>query len=311
MGAGCGGGVGKPADQVSVRLKWAHEAQFAGFYAADQKGFYAEENIAVTQNPGGLEYDEALMVASGQDDFGIVVAEEVLAARGKGIPLVTIAVIYRKNPSVFFTLKESGIKKPVDFIGKKVAVNPDDFQLPAMMARLGIDMAQFEAVPPDYSMDAFFAGEVDVWEGYLTSQVLTAREKGYELNIIYPDDYGIHVYGDSIVTTERMIEENPDLVERFLRATLRGWYYAIENPAEAVDMTLQYDPLLDRNHQMRMMETQTPLIHTGEAEIGRMEDSVWQQMHQMLLDGGVLAQPINISEAYTTQFLNKIYGRTE
>ena len=232
-------------------------------------------------------------------------------ARGKGIPLVTIAVIYRKNPSVFFALKESGIEKPEDFIGKKVIANPTNFRLPAMMARLGIDMAQFEAVPPDYSMDAFFAGEIDVWSGYLTSQVLTAREKGYELNIIYPDDYGIHVYGDSIITSERMIEENPDLVERFLRATLKGWYYAIENPAGAVDMTLQYDAALDRDRQMQMMELQTPLIHTGEAEIGRMEDSVWQQMHQMLLDGGVLTQPINIAEAYTMQFLNKIYVRTE
>jgi len=100
-------------------------------------------------------------------------------------------------------------------------------------------------------------------------------------------------------------------VERFLRATLKGWYYAIENPAEAVDMTLQYDATLDREHQVRMMETQTPLIHTGEAEIGRMEDSVWQRMHQMLLGGGVLTQPINMAGVYTTQFLNKIYGRTE
>jgi len=100
-------------------------------------------------------------------------------------------------------------------------------------------------------------------------------------------------------------------VERFLRATLKGWYYAIENPAEAVDMTLQYDATLNREHQVWMMETQTPLIHSGEVEIGRMEDSVWQQMHRILLEGGVLTQPINMAEAYTMQFLNKVYGRTE
>ncbi len=76
-------------------------------------------------------------------------------------------------------------------------------------------------------------------------------------------------------------------------------------------MTLQYDPTLDRDHQVGMMVAQTPIIHTGEANIGWMEDSVWQQMHQMLLDGGVLAQPINVAEVYTMQFLNKIYGEVE
>ncbi len=300
--------VKKPPDQVSVRLKWLHAAQFAGLYVADQKGFYAEENIEVTLNPGGLEHDESELVASGQDDFGIVDASQALVARDKGNPVVVITVIYRISPMVCFALQESGIEKPGDFIGRRVVVNPADFTLPAMMGKLGLGMDQIEAVPPGYNMEPFFTGEVDVWTGYLTDQVIRAREQGYELNLIYPDNYGIHVYGDTFITTERMVEENPDLVERFLRATLRGWRYAIENPDEAVAVTLKYDENLDEAHERASMEAQIPLIHTGEDQIGWMRDEIWQGMHRMMLEHGILDEPVDVDRLYTIEFLQKVYG---
>ena len=307
--AGCGRReVKKPPDQVSVRLKWRHQVQFAGLYVADQKGFYAKENIEVTLNPGGLEHDEIKLVASGQDDFAIVNVPRVLVARSKGNPVVVCAAIYRINPTVCFALRGSGIEKPEDFIGRRVIVSPTNFILPAMMSKLGLEMDQIEAVPPDYNMDTFFAGEIDVWCGYLTSQVVIARKRGYELNIIYPDDYGIHVYGDIVITNEAMIGNNPDMVERFLRATLRGWRYAIENPGEAVTITLKYDENLNESYQMAMMEALIPLVHTGEDQIGWMRDEILQGMHQILLEQGILEEPVDIDKAYTMEFLHKIYG---
>lgn len=307
--AGCGTPeAARSPDQVSVRLKWLHQAQFAGLYVADQRGFYAEENIEVTLNPGGLEYDEIELVASGQDDFAVVGAPRALAANAGGVPVVTIAVIYRINPTVYFALKGSGIERPQDFIGKRVRVSPGDFVMPAMLAKVGIGMDQFEAVSPDYGMEAFFAGEVDVWGGYLTAEVVTAREQGHELNLIFPGDYGIHAYNDGIITAERTIQENPDLVQRFLRATLRGWRYAIENPDEAVAITLKYDEELDEAQQRAMMEAQIPLIHTGEDEIGWMRAEVWEGMHDILLEHGILDQPLDSDEAYTMEFLYEIYG---
>ncbi len=300
--------VEKPPDQVSVRLKWLHSTQFAGLYVAEQEGFYAEENIQVTLTPGGPDHDELELVASGQDDFGTISAPQVLLARGKGLPIVTIAVIFRINPTVYFALQESGIERPEDFIGRKVRISSTDFVLPAMLAKLGIDMDQLEAAPPDAGMDAFFAGEVDVWAGYLTSQVVTARQQGYELNIIYPDDYGIHIHNDLIITTERMIQEKPELVERFLRATLRGWRYAIENSEEAVAMILRYDEELDEASARAQVEAQIPLVHTGEDQIGWMRAGVWEGMHDILLEQGILDKPVDVDKAYTMEFLQKVYG---
>lgn len=314
MGAGCAG-VERPADQVSVQLKGVHQAQFAGFYAADQKGFYAEENIDVTLNPGGpgISLDKRLAdLIGGETTFAIVGAEEVLAARVQGKPVVAIATIFQKNPRVYVSLKGSGIERPQDFVGKKIMVSDQQkIQHQALLKRLGIDPDTIELIPYERDVTPLTTGQIDAHMVYRTGTGLAFDETGYELNFIWVDDYGIRFYADTIVASEELVQQDPELVERFLRATLRGWYYAIENPAEAVDMTLQYDPKLNRERQVRMMETQTPLIHTSEAEIGRMEDSVWQQMHQMLLDGGVLAQPINVADAYTVQFLNEIYGKAE
>jgi ABC-type nitrate/sulfonate/bicarbonate transport system substrate-binding protein len=121
-------------------------------------------------------------------------------------------------------------------------------------------------------------------------------------------DYGIRFYADTIVASEKLIRQKPELVKRFLRATLKGWRYAIENQVEAVELTLKYDPTLTKDLQLKMIKAQIPLIHTGNVNIGWMEKSIWEEMHQTLLDAGVLAQPINLTEAYTMQFLNDIYG---
>ena len=306
--AGCRAQEDKKAlDQVSVRLKWLHQAQFAGLYVADQKDFYAEENIKVTLHPGGVEQGGNALAASGEEDFAIVGAAQVLVARSQGLPVVACAAIYRTDPVVYFAMSGSGIERPQDFIGKRVAVSPANFVLPAMMNKLGLSMDQFELVPLEHDMKTFFDGKVDVWIGYLTDQVIAAREQGYELNLIYPAHYGIHVYSDVIIASENMIADNPDLVERFLRATLRGWRYAIENPDEAAAITLKYDETLDEAHQKAMMEAQMPLIHTGEDQIGWMKDEIWQGMHEILLEQGVLTEPLDVEQVYTTEFLQAIY----
>ena len=306
--AGCASSPKEPPDQVSVQLKWVHSVQFAGMYLAEQKGFYADENIAVTFKTGSPDIDEIESVASGRNIFGTVSAPGVLRAASAGIDITAIAVIFRINPVVYFTMVDSGIKTPEDFVGKKVRRSSQDFVLPAMMSNLGIDMDQLQLMPNILDMEAFFNGEVDVWLGYLTDQVITARSKGYKLRIFYPDNYGVHVYNDIIITTGRLIDENPGLVERFLRATLRGWRYAVENPDEAVATTLQYDDTLDKEHLKLVMAAQIPLIHTGVDNIGYMQVEVWEEMYQMMLSHGILEAPLDPETVYTTDFLHKVYG---
>ena len=310
---GCGPQeVEKPLDEVTVQLKWVHQAQFAGMYAADQKGLYAEEGIAVTLNPGGPDIPPdqvASGLVAGEAEFAIIGGDQLLAARARGDPVVAIAAVFQRNPYVYVSLRDSGIERPQDLVGKKVMVASEaEIQHQALLRKLGIAPTAIEQIPYERDVTPLLTGQVDAHTVYRTGTGLAFDETGYELRWIWMEDYGIRFYADTIVASEALVEENPDLVERFLRATLQGWRYAIENPEEAVDMTLQYDPTLTRDRQARMVAAQTPLIHTGEDRIGWMRAEVWREMHDTLLEQGILDEPLDLDTVYTLEFLHTVYG---
>ena len=302
--------VKKPPDKVTVQLKWVHQANVAGFYVAQERGYYAEENIAVTLVEGGPDIDEEERVAAGQADFGMGAPDRIFVHRCQGEPTVAIAAIYRRNPLVFVTLADSGIERPADFLGRTVAIAGADgeLQFEAMMNKLGLDIGQVDIVPYSYDYAPFYNGEVDITMAYATGGLIRMRQKGYQVNLIWPSDYGLHLYADTLITTDQLIAENPDLVTRFLRATLRGWREAIEDPEAAVAIILKYAKEADPELQTQMMEASVPLVHTGEDQIGWMRAEVWQGMHDILLEQGILDEPVDLDKVYRMQFLQKVYG---
>jgi NitT/TauT family transport system substrate-binding protein len=305
--------VKKPPDEVTVQLAWTHEALFAGFYAADQQGYYAAEGLEVTLLPRpGPGADTIAVVMDGTAAFGVDYGAGLVISRSQDQPTTAIATIYRRHPLAFITLAGSGITRPHDFPGHTIRTlvpGSSAVAFEAMMARLGLDSDSVEQVDVGFDLSPFFAGELDIWPAFMNSTVLTAREQGYQVNLILPEDYGVHLYGYTLFTTEQLIRENPDLVLRFLRATLQGWQWAVENPEEAGPLALKYDPELDAAHQVAVMEASVPLIHTGEDQIGWMRAEVWEGMHDILLEQGLLDEPLDVDEVYTMEFLQKVYGR--
>lgn len=298
---------GGPSDEVVVQLKWMHQAQFAGFYVADKLGFYTEENIDVTLKPGGDEISSDGIISDlvkGEVDFAILGGDMLLDARCRGEPVVAIAVIFQRNPYVYVTLRDSGIVSPYDLVGKKIMVPEDGrVQHNALIRKLDIPKNSIELVPYERSTEPLTSGSVDAYMAYRTGPALAFEEQGYETNFIWVDNYGIRLYADTIITTEKTISGNPSMVKRFLRATLNGWRYAIEHPEEAVEATKEYDVRLSKFRQLRMMQVQTPLIHTGKEKIGWMNRDVWIRMEYILLGKDI----IEIDEAFTLKFLNEIY----
>ena len=303
----------KTRDQITMQLKWIHQAQFAGCYVAEKKGFYARENIDVTLNPAGPKVSAGMKVAglvSGKSHFAVIGGAELLKARRQGEPIVAVAVIFQKNPYVYTTLRGSGIHRPRDFKGKKIMVPAEGrTQHEALLRKLGIAETDITHIPYIRDTKPLITGQVDVHMVYRTGLALAFEEKGIEVDYIWVDDYGLRLYADTIVTTERLVRQNPKLVERFLRATLDGWRYAIENQAEAVDITLQYNATLRKDRQMRMMASQTPLIHTGEASIGWMKKSVWEEMQEKLKPESPSDKKLEIGNVFTMEFLHRIYGK--
>jgi NitT/TauT family transport system substrate-binding protein len=293
-----------------VQLKWVHQAQFAGLYVAQEKGYFAEEKIAVDFIEGGSDIDIVGEVTSGNAQFGVTAPEHIIKERLAGKNVIAIAAVFRRNPLVFVSKKGSGIKRPSDFLNRRLATSEDGkVQLASMMNRLGLDISKTRSINYDYQYNSFINGEADITSGYTTGGIMRLLNKGHKLNIIFPSDYGIHLYSDTLFTTDELIARNADLVKRFLKATLQGWREAVENPREAVEITMKYarekDPIL----QMKMMEAQLPLIQTGEDQIGWMKPEIWNGMHQLLLEQKIIPEPVDLEKVYTTRFLENIYGK--
>lgn len=303
----------KKPDDVTLQLKWVHQAQFVGFYMAQEKGYYAGENLRVTFLQGGQGIDYAQRVLSGQADFGVMGPEDILFKRSQGEPLTAVAAIYRRSAVVFVAKADSGITRPADLQGKIVAsgggVNRDfELQFHAMMKKLGLGVSTVKVIPYDSTYAAFYKGEVDVTPCFSTGGLIKIRDKGMKLNLIWPSDYGIRFYSDTLATTDRMIREKPDIVTRFLRASLKGWQDAVGDQKEAVAVTLKYADVSVHELQGKMMEAQMPFVHTGEDKLGWMRPDQWNKMYQILLEQKTLANPFDVKQAYTMEFLKTVHG---
>jgi len=293
---------------ITMQLNWTHTNAFAGYYAADQNGYYAAEGLAVTFLEGGADVDHITPVLDGKAQFGTVSADVLILARAEEKPVRAIAILYRRSPVVFLALANTGITRPQDFVGKKIRVTTNLVPtLRAMMARVGISPDQYNEVTLPSDLALFASGQVPVWGAYLNVFVSDVKQAGFKVNIIYPDDYGVHFYGNSIFACDDYIAANLDVVRRFLHATLKGWNFAVENPAAIGQMVVKYKPDADAAREVAQMTASLPLVNTGEDHIGWMKPEIWASMGQTLREQGVLTAPLDVTQVYTMQFLEEIY----
>jgi NitT/TauT family transport system substrate-binding protein len=297
----------RPLREITLALSWVHQAQFCGPYYADRHGLYAEQGLRVAFVPASIDRDPLDEFLAGKYDFVITQPELLIIARQKGHRIKAVAVTYRVHPLVYLALASSNIRLPQDFRGKTVAVGYDNrLPLIAMLKKLQIDPSEIKLVERDYGYDGLLKGDYDVVAGWRTNELLRARRDGLELNVIAPYDYGITFYGDALVVRESLIEQEPELVERFVRATMRGWDRALQNTAEAAGLALHYDPTLDLAHQRELLHASAPLVHTGIGQIGWMRTEDWETMIRTLYEEGLIPAPPRPEDVFTTRFLDPI-----
>jgi NitT/TauT family transport system substrate-binding protein len=299
-------------DKVTVQLSWFHSVEFAGFYVADQKGYYADENLAVTLKPGGADVLPSQEVADGKADIGVTGGDQLLVARSQGLPLKAIAAIFRQSPVALMALADSGIKTPQDLVGKRIGVispnydNNNDIQLLAMLRQAGIDQSKVKlVVTEDYSVGSLTSGAMDVYSGFAMNEPVDAKLRGLDVNLILPQDYGVSIYANVLFSRQQTLDERSDVVQRFVRATFKGYQYAIEHPDEAADLALKYDKTLDVAFQRASMQAEIPLIDTGDVPIGTMDNPVWQNTNDILVQQGLIKSPVDLSTVFTNKFVEK------
>lgn len=292
-------------ESVTLRLKWFHQAQFAGFYVAKDKELYKAAGLNVDIQPGGPDFPAIQMVTGGNEQFGVTSADQILIARSKGVPVVALAVIFRRNPFVLFSLAKSGIKAPADYVGRNIGVKiggNEELIYRAVLAKAGIDKTKLNEVPVKFDITPLLAGAVDVWPGYLINEVLAAREKGFEVNVVSPPDYGIDLYADTLFTTEKMLKEKPEIVRKFVVATLKGWSSAIAAPEAAAQITVKYSAKLTYDHELAMMRASLPLLQPDAQPVGWMDAANWSATQKLLVEAGFQKTPVEIGKAFTVEF---------
>ncbi|MES9933297.1 MAG: transporter substrate-binding domain-containing protein [Candidatus Sedimenticola sp. PURPLELP] len=271
--------------KVTIQLKWFHQFQFAGYYAAIEKGFYAEEGLDVElreRDPATSPIDEVL---AGRAEYGVADAG-LLLSRQKGEPVVLLAQLFQHSPLVFTTLKDSGIRTPFDLAGKRVMFDykaQSDAPLLAMLLNTLGSLDKVEPQQTSFRKRDLWEGAVDAYSAYVTDQPFWFREQGIEINVIDPRDYGVDFYGDNLFTTEHEIRGHPDRVERIRRATLKGWRYALHNQEEVINLILDKfntKNLTSDHLQYQARETEKMIV-PGFIQLGSVESSRFQKLAEI------------------------------
>ena len=224
-------------EKVVLQLKWFHQFQFAGYYAAKEKGFYDEVGLDVEIKQRDLKYNNIDEVINGNAQYGV--ADSILILyRLKQQPVVIVSPIFQHSPSVFISLKKSNISSVYELNNKDILFYPNDtdgFSLLAMIKKFDLDVNLVrERYKDDYMR--LINNEVDVMPAYIANEPFLFKEKGYDVNIINPTNYGFDMYGDMLFTNEDEAKNNPIRVEKFKEATLKGWKYALENKEEIIQL---------------------------------------------------------------------------
>ena len=269
------------ADKVTIQLKWVTQAQFGGYYVAQDKGYYSAAGLDVTIKPGGPDIATPQVIAGGGADVIVDWMPSALASREKGVSLVNIAQIFKKSGMMLTCRKDSGIKSPSDFRGKTLGVwfYGNEYPFLSWMSQLGIPtqggsngvtvLKQGFNVDPILQKQAECVSTMTYNEYW---QVVDAGLSPSELVVYKYEDQGVATLEDGLYVLEKNLRNKAfvDKMARFLRASIKGWKYAADHPDEAADIVLENDDTgaQTEKHQRRMMREINKLVGNQPQGIG-------------------------------------------
>lgn len=276
---------------VKLQLKWwEHQFQFAGYYAAIEKGYYTDEGLAVTLLPGGAEVDVPEAVTDGDADFGVFGAE-LVQKRLQGADVVLLAIIFQHSQRALFVDGRSAIVTPHDLKNKEIIINSKErAEFLAMFAAEGIAPEELLLQPKDKSsMQRLLSGEVAALNGNIANQPFQFRKMKRPVRSIRPIEYGVNFFGDALFTSEKFLKKNPEEVEAFRRASLKGWAYALANQEEIIDVIISKYHSTKSKEQLHYEAAITQsLILPNLVELGTINPRIIQNIANTYTELGLL-----------------------
>ncbi len=321
---GCTAGTGGPVSAPTAPEKPPKKAvfmagykpqanlPFVGVYVAQEKGFFKEQNLSVEILHSAGQGEHLKLLLAGHIQFTTANAESVLKQIADAdAPITAVALIGQKSEQAYAVLADSGINSPKGWEGRTVGykVYPSPEYL-AILNAAGVDRSKIKEVAVGFDPRVLLERKVDVYPLFISNEPYLLRKLGAEIKLFDAAQYGLPTLGLTYIVRRDLIEEDPDLIGRFLKAALRGLYYAFENEAEAVDIVMKYAPREDRDHMAYMLRTEKERALTDLTRsrgLGFMTEGQWRALHDLLVEFKGISRPIDIQRAFTDRFLNQTY----
>jgi len=294
---------------IDLGVGFVPNVQFAPFYVAQAKGFFAEEGLEVDLEHG-YENDFVSLTAQGDRQFAIASGDQVILARAQGLPVVYVMKWYQRFPVAVMALVEMGIDAPEKLAGHSVGI-PGLFGASyvgweALVYAAGLDETDIKLESIGFTQsEAISQGQVDAAVVYLTNEPVQLTQAGMDVDIIQVSDY-IDLVSNGLITNETVIRDNPDLIRRLVRATLRGVDYTIAHPDEAFTIARQAVPEItddDAPTQRAVLEASIDLWRSDQPGVS--DPQAWSDSAEFMLDTGLIETPVELETLYTNEFITQ------
>lgn len=300
----------KPADHVAFLLDWKAGMEYTGFFVAKDLGYYKAADLDVDIQDGSSASISAKLVAAGKHSLGMSSGDAIAIAVENGMPIKSVAVLFQQSPVVIYSLKELGISKAEQLVGKTIGVSTGDTKynyFQGLLNRLKLNNGQIKEVTVDWEIAPLLTGKVDALLGYINNQPVQVEMQGKAVNIIKLQDYGMNLYNESIIANSDFIKTHPDVVQRFVTASLKGWKYAVDHPSEAVMIVAKLHPEQQPIYLEKNFSQIIPLLtnaDTAKFGLGAQTLDGWTNTVATLREVGLLKTSLNPNSIFTTEFLS-------
>jgi NitT/TauT family transport system substrate-binding protein len=291
--------------QIRLPMGYIPNVQYASYYVAVDKGYFRDEGIEISFDYS-TEIDGMALVGAGELQFSIASGEQVLLARAQGLPVVYVMTWWQDTPVAVTSMANSGIQSPQDLAGKKIGLpglfGANYIALQALLSAVDLEESDVTLDTIGFNqVEALVAGQEQAVVVYANNEPLQLQARGYDVHTIRVADY-VHLASNGLVTNEKTIQEDPELVRKMVQASLKGLADAVSNPDEAYEISQKFVEGLDQNNTQRQVLGATIKFWESD-QPGYSSPDAWENMHQVLLKMGLLAQPLDIHAAYTNQFV--------
>lgn len=281
-------------DNVTLQLKWTHAFQFAGYYAAQEPGYYRDAGLAVNIVEAAPDTDPVRNVLEGRAQYGVGTSS-LLLERAAGKPVVALAVVFQQSPYEIYAAPD--IRSLHDLIGKRIMLEPQSQELLAFLKKEGIPLDRIRQLPHSFDANGLMKGETEAISGYISNEPFYFRQAHYPYQTFSPRSVGIDFYGDNLFTSGQELQAHPERVKAFRAASLRGWQYAKEHRDEVIALILAKYPTQHNREYLRFESDQMiPLLQPNLIEIGYMNPNRWRDIANTYADIGLMPRDFVLKE---------------